>query len=360
MTFQSIPELAELARAKLSQMAFDYYAGGAHDEITLRENVAAYGRLRLYPRVLVDVSRRSMATHVLGHAIRLPVLVAPTAFHRLAHPDGELATARGAGEAGTVMILSSLSNTPVEDVVRAASGPVWFQLYVYRDRGATEALVARAEAAGCKALVVTVDVPLSGTRERDVRNQFKLPDGLTVANMAAAGYGQIGPTEGSGLTAYVADRLDPSLSWKDIVWLRSITRLPILVKGVLRADDARRAVDAGVAAVVVSNHGGRQLDTAPPTIEALGSIVDAVKGGCEVLIDGGVRRGTDVLKAVALGAKAVLIGRPVLWGLAVGGDAGVARVMGILRDEIDLAMALLGAPTLADVSRDLVVPSKPG
>jgi 4-hydroxymandelate oxidase len=357
MNPESLFELEEVARAKLSQMAYDYYAGGAHDEITLRENVAAYGRIKLHYRVLVDVSQRTQETVVLGQRIRMPVLVAPTAFHRLAHPEGELATARGAGNAGTIMILSSLSNTPVEDVVKVATGPVWFQLYVYRDRAATEAVVARAENAGCSALVLTVDVPLSGTRERDVRNRFMLPEGLTVANMTGAGYGTMNTSDGSGLTAYIAERLDPSVSWKDVAWLRSVTRLPILLKGIVRADDARRAVDSGVEGIVVSNHGGRQLDSSPATIEVLPRISDAVGGRCEVLIDGGVRRGNDVLKALALGANAVLVGRPVLWGLAANGAAGVQHVLDLLRREIDLGMALAGCTTLAQVTRDLVDPT---
>jgi 4-hydroxymandelate oxidase len=356
MDLVSISELEELARTKLSQMAFDYYAGGAHDEITLRENVAAFGRIRLHYRVLVDVSRRTQETLVLGQPVRLPVLIAPTAFHRLAHPDGELATVRAAGAAGTAMILSTLSNTPVEEVVRAATGPVWFQLYVYRDRAATEALVARAEKAGCRALVLTVDVPLSGMRERDVRNRFALPEGLSIANMLGAGYGKLGAVEGSGLTTYIADLIDTSLSWKDIAWLKSTTRLPLVIKGIVRADDARRAVDAGVSGIVVSNHGGRQLDTSPPTIEVLPRIVDAVLGQCDVLLDGGVRRGTDVLKALAFGAKAVLVGRPVLWGLAASGQAGVEQVLDLLRREIDLGMALAGCTSVREVTRDLVEP----
>jgi 4-hydroxymandelate oxidase len=354
---QSICELEEVAREKLSQMAYDYYAGGAHDEVTLRENVEAYARIRLHYRVLVDVSKRTQDAVVLGQRVRSPVLVAPTAFHRLAHPEGGIATARAAGNGGTIMILSSLSNTPVEDVVRAATGPVWFQLYVYRDRAATEAVIARAEKAGCRALVLTVDVPVGGTRERDVRNRFALPEGLTVANMTGAGYGAVGTGEGSGLTSYIAERLDPSVSWKDVAWLRSVTRLPLVIKGVVRADDARRAADSGVEGVVVSNHGGRQLDGSPPTIEVLARVVDAVAGKCEVLVDGGVRRGTDVLKALALGAKAVLVGRPILWGLAADGQAGVERVLEILRREIDLGMALAGCASLAEVTRDLVEPS---
>ena len=353
---QSIMELEELARAKLSQMTFDYYAGGAQDEVTVRENVAAYRRIHLHYRVLVDVAERSQEAVVLGHPVSSPVLIAPTAFHALAHPDGELATVRAAGDAGTVMVLSSLSNTPVEKVVAAATGPVWFQLYVYRDRAATAALVARAEQAGCRALVLTVDVPVSGSRERDVRNGFVLPAGLEIANVAASGYGKMHNVEGSGLAAYISQHLDPSLSWKDVAWLRSLTGLPIVLKGIVRADDARRAVDAGVHAVVVSNHGGRQLDGAPATIDVLSPIVDAVAGRCEVFVDGGVRRGTDILKAIALGANAVLVGRPVLWGLAVGGQAGVRRVLALLHAEVDQAMALAGCRTLRDVTRDLVEP----
>lgn len=359
MTPVNVLDFEALAREALSREAYDYYAGGAQDEVTLRENRAAYDRLSLAYRVLVDVSRRDLTATVLGQPVAMPILVAPTAFHRLATPDGELATARAAGAAGTVMILSTLSTTPIEAVVSAASGPVWFQLYVYRDRRATEGLVRRAEAAGCRALVLTVDAPVLGRRERDVRNRFSLPPGLTVANLLPEGYGEVPPAfADSGLAAYVASFLDPSLTWRDVAWLRSITDLPILVKGIVRPDDALRAAEAGAAGVVVSNHGGRQLDTAPATIEVLPDVVDALAArghAIEVLMDGGVRRGTDVLKALALGAKAVLVGRPVLWGLAAGGEAGAARVLRILRDELDLAMALAGAPTIADVTRDLVV-----
>jgi 4-hydroxymandelate oxidase len=351
----SLLDLEQLARAKLDRSAFDYYAGGSHDEVTLRENVAAYARIPLHHRVLIDVSRRSAETTVLGQRVTMPVLIAPTAFHKLAHPEGEIATVRAAGASGTVMILSSLSNTPIEDVVREATGPVWFQLYVYRDRTATEAVIARAEAAGCRALVLTVDAPLIGTRERDVKNGFALPPGLSVANMLPAGYGTIAPQAGeSGLAAYIAEMFDTSLTWKDLAWLRSVSKLPLVLKGIVRADDARRAVDAGVDAIVVSNHGGRQLDTSPATIDALPRVTDAVAGRCEVFVDGGVRRGTDVLKALAFGARAVLLGRPVLWGLAIDGRAGVENVLDVLRREIDLAMALAGCATVGDVTRDLV------
>jgi 4-hydroxymandelate oxidase len=348
-------ELEELARERLTPLAYDYYASGAHDETTLRENVAAWARVQLHYRVLVDVSARDTATTVLGTRVAMPVLVAPTAFHKLACADGELATARAAGRAGTVMILSSLSNTRVEDVCAAAAGPVWFQLYVYRDRGATAALVARAEAAGAQALVLTVDAPLLGRRERDVRNRFHLPPGLRVENMSAAGYGDVDEqaTE-SGLAAYVATKLDPSLQWKDVAWLRSITRLPVLVKGIVRPDDARRAIDHGASGVVVSNHGGRQLDGSPATATVLGPIADAAAGRIDVLVDGGVRRGTDVLRAVALGARAVLVGRPILWGLAVGGEEGALGVLETLREELDHAMALAGCARVSDANRELL------
>ncbi|WP_428268494.1 alpha-hydroxy acid oxidase, partial [Haliangium sp.] len=249
------------------------------------------------------------------------------------------------------------------DVVAAATGPVWFQLYVYRDRAVTEALVRRVEAAGCKALVLTVDAPLLGRRERDVRNRFALPSGLRLENMLPAGLEELpAGVEDSGLAAYFASLLDPALSWADLAWLRSITSLPILVKGVVRADDARRALEHGAGGVVVSNHGGRQLDTSPATIEVLPAIVEAARAvhdDAQIVLDGGVRRGTDVIKAMALGARAVLIGRPVLWGLAAGGEAGLGRLLTLLRDEIDLALALCGATSVAEIAamgHDLVRP----
>jgi len=353
----NLAALEALARTRLPKMAWDYYASGADDERCVRRNIEAYERILLHYRVLVDVSRRELATTVLGQRIAMPIAVAPTAFHRLAHDDGELASVRGAGDAGTLFVLSTLSNTAVEDVVAAASGPVWFQLYVYKDRGATEALVRRVEAAGCTALVLTVDAPLLGRRERDVENQFALPPELGIANLYAAGYAPVPVAAGSsGLAAYFATLLDPSLTWDAIGWLRSITRLPVIVKGVIRADDAARAIESGAAGVVVSNHGGRQLDASPATIDALPRIADAIAGRGEILLDGGIRRGADVIKALALGARAVLVGRPVLWGLAAGGRAGVATALGMLRRELDLAMALCGCPDVASVTRDLVEP----
>jgi 4-hydroxymandelate oxidase len=351
----NLQELEGLAREKLTAMAYGYYASGALDEITLRENVAAWARIPLHYRVLVDVAARDLSTTVLGAKVAMPVLVAPTAFHRLACAEGELATARAARAAGTVMCLSSLSNTRVEEVCQAG-GDVWFQLYVYRDRAATAALVARAEAAGARAIVLTVDAPLLGRRERDVRNEFHLPDGLRIENMSAvAGLAEVGVrAASSGLAAYFAEKLDPSLTWKDVAWLRSITRLPLLVKGLVRPDDARRAIDHGASAIVVSNHGGRQLDGSPATATVLGPIAEAVQGRIEVLVDGGIRRGADVLRALSLGARAVLVGRPILWGLAVAGEAGARGVLETLRAELDHAMALSGCARLADATPDLL------
>lgn len=345
----------EAAAAELlPQMVYDYYAGGAHDEITLQENRAAFDRIQLRYRVLRDVSSRSLTTEVLGEEVSMPVLIAPTAFHQLATEEGEVATARAATRSGTIMTLSTLSTRAIEDVGAAADGRLWFQLYVYRDREATRELVARAEAAGAKALVLTVDAQIWGVRERDVRNRFQLPEGLQMVNLVSRGKGDFPDVDGSGLAAYVARTFDPSLSWKDLEWLCANTRLPVLIKGVVRGDDAAQALEHGVAGVVVSNHGGRQLDTSPAPISVLEEVVQAMGGRGTVLVDGGVRRGTDVVKALALGAHAVLIGRPVLWGLATGGEEGVTRVLQHLRAELDLAMALCGAASVAELTRDLV------
>ena len=356
MDYINLAEMEAAALAALPPMARDYYASGARDEITLADNRQAWARIRLYYRVLVDVSRRDCSTTVLGTPVSMPVLVAPTAFHRLAHSDGERATARAAAAAGTVMACSTLGTVPIEEIADASEGPLWFQLYVYRDRGITTALVERAETAGCRALVLTVDAAEIGTRERDARNGFALPAGLTVANLAGTGKALLTPGEGSALSRYVRSQLDPSLTWRDLEWLVAQTRLPVVVKGLVRADDARRAIAAGAKGVVVSNHGGRQLDTAPATAEVLPRIADAVGDDAEVYVDGGIRRGTDVIKALALGARAVLVGRPALWGLAVGGEAGVTHALELLRAELLEAMALCGAPDLAACTRDLVTP----
>lgn len=353
-TLLNLADYEAAAEKRLSRAAWDYYRSGSGDEATLAENRAAFARVKLLHRVLADVSERDASCRLLGHALKAPIVVAPTAFHRLACDDGELATARAASAQGSLMILSSLSNTPVE-AVAAAAGPIWFQLYVYRDRGVTRALVERVKQAGVRALVLTVDAPLLGRRERDVRNGFELPSHLSVANALPHGMGAVEAKGAeSGLARYFAEMLDPSLTWADVEWLREVSDLPIVVKGIVRPDDAVRAFDHGARAVVVSNHGGRQLDGGVATIDALPRVADAVAGRGPLLLDGGVRRGVDALRALCLGATAVLIGRPVLWGLAVDGQAGAERVLDLLREELDLAMALIGARSLGELSRELV------
>lgn len=347
----NVSDYARAARRLLAADAFDYYEGGALDEITLHENTAGWERLKLYYRVLAGVGERKIATTVLGQPISMPIAVAPTAFHRLACAAGEIATARAAKAAGTLFILSSLSNTPMEAVFAEAASPRWFQLYVYKDRMITRDLVQRAEAAGAEAIVLTVDAPGLGTRERDMRNRFTLPEGLAVANVAPLGKGTIPEVSGSGLAAYVRDNFKQDLGFADLDWLCSGTHLPVAVKGVCRPDDARQSVEHGAKAIVVSNHGGRQLDTAPATCEVLPHVSDAVGERCEVYIDGGIRRGSDVVKAMALGARAVLVGRPILWGLATAGEEGASKVLELLRRELDEAMLLCGCSELRDVGR---------
>jgi len=348
-------EYESLAKARLEPSAYDYFAGGAEDEVTLRENRAAFTRIRLRPRMLVDVTHVELATTVLGTPISMPILVAPMAYQGLAAPEGEPATARAVGAAGTIMAVSTLATTSLEEVAAAAAGgPLWFQLYVYKDRSVSESLVRRAEAAGYRALVLTVDTPLLGRREADERNGFGLPDHLRMANFS--GRSEARPTEPgvSALALHTLAEFDPSLTWEALDWMRSITRLPIVVKGILTQEDAALALAHGAAAIIVSNHGGRQLDTAVATIEALPEVVEAVAGRCEVYLDGGVRRGTDVLKALALGARAVFVGRPILWALAVGGEDGVRHALELLRRELTLDMGIAGRPTLASIDRSLV------
>jgi isopentenyl diphosphate isomerase/L-lactate dehydrogenase-like FMN-dependent dehydrogenase len=351
-----IGDFEAIAQTRLSKMAFDYYASGANDQVTLRDNRGAFERILLSPKMMVDVSHIDLKTQVLGMSLNAPFMIAPTAFQRMAHPDGELATARAAKAQGIAMTLSTISSTALEEVAQEAPDTRWFQVYVYKDRDITRHLVQRAENAGYKALALTVDTPKFGRRYNDVRNKFHLPDGITVANFADAGLEQLGKVSGeSGLAAYSASLFDPTLTWKDVEWLQSITHLPVLVKGVLRPDDALHAIDYGAKGIIVSNHGGRQLDTVLATIDALPAIAQAVNGRVPLLLDGGVRRGTDVLKALALGAQAVLIGRPVLWGLAVDGQAGVEKILTILREETELAMMLAGVPSIADITADLLV-----
>jgi len=346
-----VAALAAKARELIDAGAYDYYAGGADDEVTLADNEAAWQRLRLRPKVLRDVGDVDPSTTVLGQRVAAPLLVAPTAYHRMAHDDGECATARGAAAAGTLMCVSTLATVALEAVAQAApSAPRWFQLYIRRDRDVTAELVGRAVEAAYSAIVLTVDVPVLGRRRRDERNGFTLPAGMQMANLGAAP-----PTvEGSGLAAYANAEFDPSLTFDDIGWLAGLSGLPVIVKGVMRGDDAVRCVESGAAAVVVSNHGARQLDTTIPTAEALADVTQSVGDAAEVYVDGGIRRGTDVVKALALGARAVMVGRPILWGLATGGADGVHAVLTELVEETTRALMLCGAASPHDITPDLL------
>ncbi|MDP8911183.1 MAG: alpha-hydroxy-acid oxidizing protein [Actinomycetota bacterium] len=331
--------------------AYGYVAGGAGDERTLTDNVEAFARRHLRPRVLVDVSTVTTRATVMGADVSMPVLVAPTAFQRVVHADGEVATARGAAAAGTVMCLSTLSSvSPAELAEAVPAGHRWFQLYWSRDRGFTRDLLAQAAATGFGALVLTVDLPAAGRRERDLRTAFALPDDLPVPNLPV-------PLAREDFHAALGQVVDVTLTWRDLDWLRSVCDLPLVVKGVLTAEDALLAVEHGAEGVVVSNHGGRQLDGVSASLDALPEVAEAVADRAEVLFDGGVRRGGDVLKALALGARAVLVGRPVLWGLAVEGDRGVRKVLELLRAEIELGLRLLGCASPADVTRSHVAPA---
>ena len=351
------------ARQHLDGNAWAYFSGGAADEITLRANRSAWDALPLWPRVLRPLAGGHTRVSLLGRTLAHPILLAPIAFQRLAHPDGELAMAYAAAALGAGMVLSTQASVSLEAVAQAVlpdpgRGPLWFQLYLQHDRGFTQALVQRAEAAGYEALVLTVDAPTSGVRDRERRAGFRLPPGVGPVNLA----GLQAPTATElrpGQSALFDDLLHHAPTWDDIAWLQSITRLPVLLKGVLHPADARLAVSVGAAGLIVSNHGGRTLDTAPATASALPRAVQAVGGAVPVLVDGGIRRGTDILKAMALGASAVLVGRPAVWGLANAGAAGVAHVLRLLRDELEIAMALTGCATLADASPALLTADSP-
>ena len=348
-------EMEEQAQLLLTPMANSYYSSGARDELTLRANREAWDQIWLHYRVLVDVENRSTVTTIMGQQVSSPVMIAPSAFHGLAHPEGELATARGAAQAGCIYVSSTLSNRSIEEIAQASTGPRWFQLYVYRNRDITLDLISRAEQSGCSALVITVDAAMIGTRERDRTLKFRLPDGMTMGNFSGLPQAELVSSEqDSALANYVQSQLDPSLTWSDLTWLISQTKLPVLVKGIVRPDDALKAMKAGAKGVIVSNHGGRQLDTAPPTAIVLPKIAQALNGEGQLFVDGGIRRGTDIVKAIALGAQGVLIGRPVLWGLTCGGAEGVERVLDILNKELLEVMALCGCPTIASIDRDLI------
>ena len=346
----NVNDYQEVAAARLSQAAYDYYRGGARDELALERNRRAFQEYAVHYKVLAGVEQVDLGTSVLGLPLSLPVMAAPTAFHGMADPQGELSSVRAVTEEGSVFILSTLSNTPIEQVVEQASGPVLFQLYVYKDRGITRELIQRAERAGARALVVTVDAPVLAVREKDVRNGFTLPPGLKLANLSGVGNDDLG----GGLGDYVQRHLDPSLSWRDLEWLIGQTSLPVIAKGIVRPDDAAQAAAMGVRAVVVSNHGGRQLDHSPATLHCVAAVRRAVPEGVEIWMDGGVRRGADVMLACCLGARAVLVGRPILWGLAAAGQEGVRQVMQTLRQEMMEAMMLTGCSRLDQLSPSLV------
>lgn len=346
------------ARERLDRAAFDYFAGGAGAERTVARNLAAWSEVEFVPRVLVDVRKRDLATSSLGQKLDAPIVVAPTAFHGLAHPEGERASVVGAGMARTIFVNSSLSTTPVEEVCALATAPVWFQLYLYDDDGLNDAVMDRAFAAGCRALVVTVDAPYLGRRPRDERNAFHLPGHLRAENLVPHGFGDVpGDGPGSSLARWFQARLKRDFGWGALERLQRRAPLPLVLKGVLHPEDVRLAAEAGIPAVVVSNHGGRQLDGAIATARALPAAVEAAAGRLEVHVDGGVRRGIDVLRALAMGARAVWVGRPVLWGLAAAGAEGVATVLRRLRDELDLSCALAGVTDIRTISDGLLAPA---
>jgi isopentenyl diphosphate isomerase/L-lactate dehydrogenase-like FMN-dependent dehydrogenase len=344
----NVGDLEPLARDRLEPIAYDYLTGGAADELTVADNLAAWRRLRLAPRNLVDVSRLDTSTRLLGHDLAHPILLAPVAAHSLFHPDAEHETLRGAAAGEALTVLSTMSSTAVGELGAGASSPFWFQLYAQRDQAVTDSLVARAVAAGAAAVVLTVDTPTLGARDRDRRMGLPPSAYPNLTDLPEE------PDEAPPYRRVFHNRFSPALSWPKLRRLVDTATVPVLVKGVLRPDVAAQAAEAGVAGVVVSNHGGRNLDTVPATADALAGVVAAVHGRVPVLVDGGIRRGTDVAKALMLGADAVLVGRPYAWGLTVGGAEGVAFVLDTLRTELEMAMGLLGAPTLADLTPDLL------
>ena len=356
----TLADHAERARQTLDPRVLAYFDGGAADEITLRENELAWQRIRLSSRVLRPLAGGHTRVNLLGRTLAHPILVAPMAYQRMAHPHGEQATALACAAQGAGLVLSTQATAPVEAVARlmrddAASGPLWFQLYMLPDRGFVRSLVQRVEAAGCEALVLTVDAPVQGARDRERRTGYRRPPAFQADNLA----GRMVPPPVDlqpGQSALFDDLLTHAPTWDDIAWLRSITRLPVLLKGITHPADAVLAAEHGAAGVIVSNHGGRTLDTLPPTAELLPAVVQALDGALPVLVDGGIRRGTDVLKAMALGASAVLVGRPVIHGLANAGAQGVAHVLRLLRDELEIAMALCGCRQLSDAAAVLHAP----
>jgi 4-hydroxymandelate oxidase len=337
-------DFERMAAGKMSKMAYEFVASGAADEITVKWNREALDKLKIQTQVLNDVANLDTKVSLFGLEIPYPILIAPTAFHKLMHPEGEIATARGAGAADAIYVVSSFTTTPIEEIAKVAKKPLWFQLYVVDDRSFVKDLVQKVEAQGCRALCITVDTPISGVRNRQQKANFKLPDDLHAPYMIDTAFA----TNGESL------KFKKSLTWTDIEWLKSLTKLPVLLKGILNPNDAEKAIQIGCSGIIVSNHSGRNLDTVPATIEVLPSIVKKVNKRIPVLMDGGIRRGTDVLKAMALGASAVLVGKPICYGLACGGSEGVAKVLNILRKEFEFSMALSGRSTIASIDQSLI------
>jgi 4-hydroxymandelate oxidase len=344
----TVEDYASMAHQALPQDVWDYIAGGAGDEISVRANRTAFKQMALRPRVLVDVSKRDLTTTLLGQPVAAPIGVAPMAYHQLTHPDAEIATVQAAGAAGLVCVAGTFASRKIEDIARASAGPLWFQVYCFRDRSITADLIRRAEDAGYSAVVLTVDTPLMGLRDRDVRNGFRLPADVRPANLPGV--------TGDGVAALTAALADPSLTWQVIDWIRGITTLPLVLKGILTGQDAALAVAAGADAIWVSNHGGRQVDGATATLAALPEVAGEAGTEAEIYLDGGIRRGTDVIKALALGARAVFTGRPVLWGLATAGLTGARHVLDLLTNELDHALALCGCPGVAGIDPGMVRP----
>ena len=342
-----LADFEPLAKERLSHFAYEYIASGAADEITIRWNREAFDQIRLRPKVLVDVEKIDTRVTLFGEEMPHPILLAPTARHRLSHPEGEVATARGAATAGATFVIASLTTRRLEDISRTAKAPLWFQLYDLRKerREFVRDVVKEAEQFGCRAFMVTVDAPVDGARNRVQRVADQLPPGMDTPYYQKPNL--------NGATLPIMGSMG-SFTWEAVEWLRSITRLPVVLKGIMTPEDADRAIRTGAAAIVVSNHGGRCLDTLPASINALAPVVEKVAGRVPVLMDGGVRRGTDVLKALALGAKAVLIGRPYLYGLAVNGAEGVAAVVNILREELQMAMTLTGRPDIRSIDQSVL------
>lgn len=358
-TLVSVSDYETEAHRILPQNALDYYRSGAMQEVTLQENKEAFNGWYIRPRVLRDVSKSSLSTTILGHKVSVPYGIAPTAMQRMAHPDGEIANARAAGKIGTAFTLSTIATSSIEEIAEYAPDTLrFFQLYIYKDREVTASLVRRAEAANFSALVLTVDAPSFGLRRADIRNKFALPPHLRMANFQTDDEkSNLVNTSsgGSGINEYVSALFDPSLTWDDVAWLTRITKLPIVLKGILTAEDAILGLKAGAAGIWVSNHGARQVDGVPPTIEALPEVVKAVNGQCEVYIDGGFTQGTEIFKALALGAQMVFLGRPLLWGLACGGEEGAYNVLHILHTEFESVTTLSGCSTVKDITGDMII-----